>query len=618
MKKVKRLITLLLSLALLMTAVPVQAEENDGTGSENATAVQKIQPEQGTQTGGETQPEQTGVMKESPVPERIYPTVDLPEPQIYEVEGETPQTRAFAAGAEYSTEAELYQLLESDVKDALLSGETQVNVSQYGIDLSYKLYALAYYSPYLGMDMNIRAYYSGNQYVFLELENDMTVEETKEYFAQVDNRVDEILSNVSDNMTDLEKALTIHDYLVYNSAYDYDNYLNGTIPRESYSSAGLFMKGTGVCNAYAYGFQYLMTKLGIECYVTSSDSMNHAWDIIKLDGSYYHVDCTWDDPVRDTKGQVLHSYFLVSDSKMQNELRHYGWDRTDLVCNDTTYDDAYWVDVETQIIQIGEASYYMIEGCLYSRENGQSQLITDTGIWPVWGGGGWWNRKYSGVCYINGYIYYNTYNRIMRAFADEQGIGEPEVFYEPDLSEGYVYGLYVDGDELKYVIKQSYADSGIVYTVPTSIEIPAERITLNKSSATVTQGDTLQLTATVEPSNASTPLVWSSSDPEIASVDDNGLVTTKTAGNVVITALSGRVSASCNITVEALPYKLGDVNSDDKIDISDLRLVLRYVCGKVELSQQQILAGDVVVNGKVNIEDLRLLLRYICGKVDSL
>ena len=193
MKKVKRLITLLLSLALLMTAVPVQAEENDGTGSENATAVQKIQPEQGTQTGGETQPEQTGVMKESPVPERIYPTVDLPEPQIYEVEGEIPQTRAFAAGAEYSTEAELYQLLESDVKDALLSGETQVNVSQYGIDLSYKLYALAYYSPYLGMDMNIRAYYSGNQYVYLALENNMTVEETKDYLemAKVTEIVDE-------------------------------------------------------------------------------------------------------------------------------------------------------------------------------------------------------------------------------------------------------------------------------------------------------------------------------------------------------------------------------------------------------------------------------------------
>lgn len=620
MKKVKRLITLLLSLALLMTAVPVQAEESVGTGSGNEAAVQEVQADQGTQTNEGTQPDQTGVMQEAPEPERIYPTGDMPEPQIYPTDRTAPEIRTFAAVPEYSTEAELYELLEAEVKEALLAGETEVDISGYEIDINeYKMYALPYFSPYLGMNMDITAYYSDQtaQYVYLDINNSMSVEETKEYFAQVDRRVDEILSVVSDDMTDLEKALVIHDYLVYNGAYDYDNYLNNTIPQESYSSAGLFMKGTGVCNAYAYGFQYLMTKLGIECYVTSSDSMNHAWNIIRLNGNYYHVDCTWDDPVRDTKGQVLHTHFLVSDSKMQNELRHSGWDRTDLVCSDTAYDNAYWVDVETQIVQVGETSYYMADGCLYSRENGQSQMITDTGIWPVWGGGGWWNRKYSGLCYINGYIYYNTYNRIMRAFADEQGIGEAEVFYEPDLSEGYVYGIYMDGEDLKYVIKQSYADSGSVYTVPVSTEVLVERITLNQTSAALTQGDTLQLTATVEPSNASTPFVWSSSDPEIASVDDNGLVTTKNAGNVVITVQAGDVSASCSITVEAPPYTLGDVNSDGTINISDLRLVLRYVCGKVELSEQQKLAGDVATDGRVNIEDLRLILRYICGKISS-
>lgn len=585
MRKLKQLITLLLSMALLLTAMPVQAEE------------------------------QTGRVY---TPEMIYPTGGLPEPQIYEVKEEVPQTSKSAAGAEYSTDAEVYQLLESEVKDALLAGETQVDVRQYGIGLSFKLYALAYYSPYLGMNMNISTYFSGDQYVFLELENDMTVEETKEYFAQVDKKVDEILSVVSDDMTDLEKALAIHEYLVYNSAYDYDNLVNGTLPRESYSSAGLFMKGTGVCNAYAYGYQYLMTKLGIECYVTSSAPMNHAWNIIELNGNYYHVDCTWDDPVPDSKGKVRHNHFLVSDSAMENDLDHYAWDRTDLVCSDTAYDDAYWTNVDTQIIQMGSKSFYMAEGILYCREGNSIREIANAGIWPVWGGGGIWNAYYSGLFYENGYLYYNTYSSIMRVYVNADGSGKPEVVYRPDLSEGYVYGIYQEGDEIKYVIKQSYRDEGTVHTAPISTEIPAEGIKLDQTSATLTQGDTLQLTATVEPSNASTPLVWTSSAPEIAAVDKNGLVTALGEGNAVITVHSGNASASCSVTVEALPYVLGDVNSDGKIDISDLRLVLRYVCGKVELSQQQILAGDVVVNGKVNIEDLRLLLRYICGKVASL
>lgn len=604
MKKVKRLVTLLLSMALLLTAVPVRAEENQGTDVRVA------------QTGGTNQEK---IYREDSDVENIYPSGDLPDVQIYPSDRPVPNVSTFSA-VQYNNEAELYAILENKVKEALLAGKTEVDVAQYGIDTQkYKLYALSYYSPYLGMNMTISAYYSQqtNQYVYLKLDNQMSVNETKEYFAQVDRKVDEILSVVSDDMTDLEKAMAVHDYLVLNGEYDYQNYQEGTIPRESYSSAGLFMKGTGVCNAYAYGYQYILTKLGIECNVTSSDSMNHAWNIIKLDGKYYHVDCTWDDPVPDTKGQVLHKHFLVSDSKMQNELRHYGWDRTDLVCSDTTYDNAYWVNVTTQIIMIGNKFFYLEDGFLCSMENGQSQKILDTGIWPVWGGGGWWNSKYSGLFYKNGYLYYNTYSSIRRMFVDADGVGKPEIFYEPDLSEGYVYGIYLEGDQVQYVIKQSFRDEGIVYTVPISTEISAESITISQTSAELTQGDTLQLTAVVKPSYASTPVTWSSGDPKIATVDENGLVTAKSEGNTVITVQSGEVSATCRIKVAPLPYTLGDLNSDGNINITDLRIVLRYICGKTELSQQQKLAGDVIVNGSVNVEDLRMILRYICGKVVS-
>ena len=69
-------------------------------------------------------------------------------------------------------------------------------------------------------------------------------------------------------------------------------------------------------------------------------------------------------------------------------------------------------------------------------------------------------------------------------------------------------------------------------------------------------------------------------------------------------------------------YILGDVNGDGEAGkIDDLRLVLRKICGKVELTSIQMQAADVdkdnTADDPVDIKDLRKLLRYVCGKIDS-
>ena len=68
-----------------------------------------------------------------------------------------------------------------------------------------------------------------------------------------------------------------------------------------------------------------MNLLGVECYYVSSELMNHGWNIIKINGEYYHVDVTWDDPVLDNFGMVNHDYFLLSDNKIQ-EKEHFNWE----------------------------------------------------------------------------------------------------------------------------------------------------------------------------------------------------------------------------------------------------------------------------------------------------
>ena len=65
-------------------------------------------------------------------------------------------------------------------------------------------------------------------------------------------------------------------------------------------------------------------------------------------------------------------------------------------------------------------------------------------------------------------------------------------------------------------------------------------------------------------------------------------------------------------------YVLGDVNADGSIGIADLRLMLRNICGKITLTDQQKFAADVEKDEKVTVADLRKMLRYICEKIDQL
>ena len=65
-------------------------------------------------------------------------------------------------------------------------------------------------------------------------------------------------------------------------------------------------------------------------------------------------------------------------------------------------------------------------------------------------------------------------------------------------------------------------------------------------------------------------------------------------------------------------YLKGDPTGDGKVQIADLRMVLRAVCSKTELSSQQQLAADVETDGIVNIADLRKILRFVCGKLEEL
>lgn len=120
-------------------------------------------------------------------------------------------------------------------------------------------------------------------------------------------------------MPEQEIVKAVHDWMCLNIAYAYEEYCNGAIPRSSYGITGAINDGRAVCQGYAETFQYFMDVLGIECRVIGGTAWNslasggHAWNKLKVDGQWYYIDVTWDDPVPDRAGRVRYDYYLTTD-----------------------------------------------------------------------------------------------------------------------------------------------------------------------------------------------------------------------------------------------------------------------------------------------------------------
>ncbi|WP_317729197.1 immunoglobulin-like domain-containing protein [Clostridium tetani] len=149
----------------------------------------------------------------------------------------------------------------------------------------------------------------------------------------------EVVSSViKPGMTDFEKELALHDYIVRTADYNVENYNKGKTTLEDHTAYGVLVDKIGVCESYAKAMNLLLKEVGIDCkYVTGFSKHNgnkgggHAWNMVKLDGEWYNLDATWNDPVSDRNGAqsvnqnassqatVNHTYFNVPDSIFNND-----------------------------------------------------------------------------------------------------------------------------------------------------------------------------------------------------------------------------------------------------------------------------------------------------------
>lgn len=137
--------------------------------------------------------------------------------------------------------------------------------------------------------------------------------------AEVERRVGDLMG-----YDEYETVKRVYEDLILSTDYSMDSPDNQNI-------CSVFLDKKSVCNGYAKAAQYLLNDLGIPCIIvngrTNGDS--HAWNIVQIDGAYYHMDATWGDPSyyssaeseKEGAPNIDYSYLCVTDAEIRKN--HY-------------------------------------------------------------------------------------------------------------------------------------------------------------------------------------------------------------------------------------------------------------------------------------------------------
>lgn len=143
--------------------------------------------------------------------------------------------------------------------------------------------------------------------------------ESPEETAVVDNAVKRALEEIIEpGMNDHEKTKAVHDWIVANVEYDQS--------LKRYTAYNAVSSGYAVCQGYSLLGYKMLKEAGIPVLIAdgSVNTGEHAWNMVQLDGSWYHLDLTWDDPIRSGeddggagRSAIRYSYYLKTDEELR-------------------------------------------------------------------------------------------------------------------------------------------------------------------------------------------------------------------------------------------------------------------------------------------------------------
>ena len=159
----------------------------------------------------------------------------------------------------------------------------------------------------------------------------MTREEAKKRGEKIEMSLKAFLSSINDSMSDYEVTLRVYENIIGLVDYDTVGLERQTttvvpgVPDDLRSIYGVFVNKRAVCAGYAKATQYLLNLCGIECAYVTSDT--HAWNLVKLEGDYYHLDTTWGDLSNTKKdntraGEIVYDCFCITSKELSRLESH--------------------------------------------------------------------------------------------------------------------------------------------------------------------------------------------------------------------------------------------------------------------------------------------------------
>ena len=141
-----------------------------------------------------------------------------------------------------------------------------------------------------------------------------TLEDVNSKIEIIKQKIQEYITG-TENLSDYEKELYIHDKLAQNVTYsDLED-----LPRAYHTAEGPFLENIGVCDGFTKTLQILYDQLGIDSIIVLGvlDDNPHAWNLVNIEDNWYHVDLTSSRSIVEETGIITHAYFNLSDERMK-------------------------------------------------------------------------------------------------------------------------------------------------------------------------------------------------------------------------------------------------------------------------------------------------------------
>lgn len=152
---------------------------------------------------------------------------------------------------------------------------------------------------------------------YIQLYSYLSPQQCEQSLQQLQEQAEKCISQLSPDMTEYQRERAIHDFVASRCTYDDEALAHAEDWKgwwQTFTAYGALVEGKAVCEGYARAVQLLLSYAGMQSALVRgvSDNQRHMWNLVQVEGDWYHLDATWND----SRDQGEYFYFNLSDKQI--------------------------------------------------------------------------------------------------------------------------------------------------------------------------------------------------------------------------------------------------------------------------------------------------------------